>query len=79
MAADQGFKPWKMKAIDVAEECIISKGIGASTGKCEVLSESKTEVVVRVKTVKDGNYKVFLKKLVKPDGIWTATAVEKEE
>lgn len=78
-AADLGFKPWKMKAIDVAEECIIGKGIGASTGECEILSENETNAVVRVKTRKEGSFKVHLKRLVKPGGIWTATEVEKED
>ena len=78
-ATDLGYKPWKLKVVDVAEECIISKGIGASTGECTVLSENETEAVVRVKTVKEGTFKVFLKRLVKPGGIWTATEVEKEE
>ena len=77
-ASDQGFRTWKNKAKDVAEECIIGKGIGAPS-ECEVLAESETEATVRVVTKKDGVFKVKLKKLVRPDGIWTATEVEKEE
>lgn len=77
-AADQGFKPWKNKVIDVAEECIIGQGIGAPD-KCMILSEDETEAVVRVTTKKEGIFKVTLKRLVKAGGIWTATEVEKEE
>ena len=77
-ASDQGFRKWKNNAVDVAEECIIGKGIGAPS-ECEVLAESENEASVRVKTEKDGTFKVKLKRLVKPGGIWTATEVEKEE
>ena len=77
-AADQGFKPWKNNAKDVAEECIIGKGIGAPV-ETKIISENETMAVVSVTTKKEGVFLVTLKKLVKPDGIWTATEVEKKE
>lgn len=76
-AADKGYQPWKKNAMDVAEECLINTGIGARKGECKVLSDDGANAVVFVNT-KDGNFKVKLKRLVKPDGIWTATEVEKE-
>lgn len=76
-AADKGYQPWKKNAADVAEECLINTGIGARKGECKILSEDATNAVVFINT-KDGNFKVTLKRLVKPDGIWTATEVEKE-
>lgn len=77
-AADQGFKPWKNDAIEVAKECIIGKGIGAP-GEARILSKDENVAVVHVNTKKEGNFKVSLKRLVKPGGIWTATEVEKVE
>ena len=77
-AADQGFKKWKNNVIDVAQECIIGKAIGAPD-KCTILSKNDTKAVVRVTTKKEGSFNVTLKRLVKPDGIWTATEIEKTE
>jgi len=77
-AADQGFKPWKNDVIEVARECIIGEGIGAP-GECTILSEDNTRAVVRVDTKKEGAFKVTLKRLVRPNGIWTATEIEKAE
>ena len=76
-AADKGYQPWKRNATEVAEECLINTGVGARSGECKVLSDDGANAVVFVNT-KDGNFKVTLKKLVKPDGIWTATEIEKE-
>lgn len=76
-AADRGFQPWKKNAMDVAEECIINTGVGAKKGECRILSEDASNAEVLIGT-KDGNFKVRLKRLVKPDGIWTATDIEKE-
>ena len=62
----------------VAEECLINTGAGARKGReCKVLSDDGANAIVFVNT-KDGNFKVKLKRLVKPDGIWTATEIEKE-
>ena len=76
-SADQGFQPWRNNAIDVAEESIISLGIGSTEGKSVVLSENKSDAVVRIES-NSGIYKVSLKRLVRPDGIWTSTRIEKE-
>lgn len=76
-AADKGFQPWKKNAMDVAEECLINTGVGARKGECRILSEDASNAEVFINT-KDGNFKVRLKRLVKPDGIWTATEIEKE-
>lgn len=77
-AADKGYQPWKRDAVEVAKECLINTGTGASSGECRILSQDTSNAVVRVNT-KDGTFKVSLKRLVKPDGIWTATEIEKEE
>lgn len=77
-AADLGYQPWKRNAMDVAEECLINTGVGARKGECKVLSDDGANAIVFVNT-KDGNFKVKLKRLIKPDGIWTATEIEKEE
>lgn len=76
-AADKGYQPWKRNAMEVAEECLINTGVGARKGECKVLSDDGANATVFVNT-KDGNFKIKLKRLVKPDGIWTATEIEKE-
>lgn len=76
-AVDKGYQAWKKNAMDVAEECLINTGIGARKGECKVLSDDGANALVFVNT-KDGNFKVTLKRLVRADGIWTATEVEKE-
>lgn len=77
MSTDQGFQPWRNNPIDVAEESIISLGIGSSEGKSVVLSENQSDAEVRVES-NSGTYKVSLKKIVRPDGIWTSTRIEQE-
>lgn len=77
-AADKGFQPWKKNAADVAEECLINTGTGARKGECKIVSEDASNAVVVVET-KDGKFRVSLKRLVKPGGIWTATEIEKEQ
>ena len=77
-AADLGFKPWKNDMVEVAKECIIGESIGAPE-KATILSQTEAEALVRVTTKKEGSFDVTLKRLVKTDGIWTATKVEKEE
>lgn len=77
-AVDQGFQPWKRDVTEVAKECLINTGAGAPSGDCKILSNDEKEAKVAVNT-KDGRFKVTLKRLVKPDGIWTATEIEKEE
>lgn len=76
-AADKGYQPWKRNATEVAEECLINTGVGARKGECKVLSDDGSNALVYVQT-KDGNFKVKLKRFLKPDGIWTATEIEKE-
>ncbi len=77
LAADKGFQPWRNNPVDVAEESIISLGIGSTKGKSVLLSESEKEASVRVES-NSGIYQVGLKRLVRPDGIWTSTKIEKE-
>ncbi|MBE9536416.1 MAG: hypothetical protein IMF07_04485 [Proteobacteria bacterium] len=77
-SADQGFKPWKNDAVEVAKECIIGKGIGAP-GESTILSEDDSKTVVRVATKKEGSFNITLKRLVRPGGIWTATEIERAE
>lgn len=78
LSADQGFQPWRNNPVDVAEESIIGLGIGSTEGRSAVLSENDSDAEVRVES-NSGIYKVSLKRLVRPDGIWTSTEIEKEK
>jgi hypothetical protein len=78
-AVDAGHEPWRLEAIDVAYEAIISNvDKNAKYENCTLLSETQDKALIRYKGSK--TYLITVKKLVKPNknGIWTATEIGDE-
>lgn len=74
-AADNGTQAWRKDAADVAHAALINQGINAKIEDCKIIEDHKYHLIVNAKC-KDGDFKIHLKKLVKPDGIWTATEID---
>lgn len=74
-AADNGSQAWRKEAVDVAHAALINQGINAKLDECKLTEDHGAHSVVNAKC-KDGEFNITLKKLVRPDGIWTATDIE---
>ncbi len=72
---DKGHQPWRLEPIDVAHVTLIAtidKNIAYEN--CTLTSETSSESIVKCKGVK--TYIVYLKRLVRENGIWTAVQIE---
>src|SRR4030042_2440354 len=66
---DKGHQPWRLEPIDVAHVTLIAtidKNIAYEN--CTLTSETSSESIVKCKGVK--TYIVYLKRLVRENGIW---------
>ncbi|MDA8162845.1 MAG: hypothetical protein M0022_08105 [Desulfobacteraceae bacterium] len=73
-AVDKGHQPWRLDPIDTAHVTIIKIDNTVPHESCMVISETEIEAYVKCKGRK--RYIIELKRLIKPKGIWTATAIE---
>ncbi len=72
---DKGHQPWRLNAVDVAAATLSHfEKQDIATDACVL--ESTTEQEAIVKYVGRHLYRVRLKRLVKPKGIWTAVEIE---
>jgi hypothetical protein len=72
---DKGHQPWRLEPIDVAQIALqdfLHEDVDYE--KCTLQSESKDEAIVVYEAAK--LYKVKLKRLVNPQGIWTPIEIE---
>ncbi|MBI5681823.1 MAG: hypothetical protein HZC45_01410 [Deltaproteobacteria bacterium] len=76
---ENGNQLWRRSAKDVAHAALINEGVNVKTENCQILSENNQESIVAVKDNKGISYKVVLKKLITPDGIWTAVEIDIKE
>jgi len=74
-AADHGSQTWRNNAVDVAHAALITQGINAKIDQCVLTEAGDGQSVVNAKC-KDGEFNITVKKIVRPDGIWTATDIE---
>lgn len=74
-AADHGSQAWRKEAVDVAHAALINQGINAKIEECRLTEDHNAHSVVNAKC-RDGEFNITLKKIVRPDGIWTATEIE---
>lgn len=74
-AADHGSQTWRKEAVDVAHAALINQGINARIEECKLTEARNAHSVVNAKC-KDGEFNITLEKVVRPDGIWTATEIE---
>ncbi|MEW6715769.1 MAG: hypothetical protein AB1306_11885 [Nitrospirota bacterium] len=75
-AVDKGHQPWRQVPIDVAHAALLANNIDRSIRyeNCELASEADNEAIVKCKDEK--TYRVYLKRLIRPKGIWTAIEVD---
>jgi hypothetical protein len=71
---DNGHQPWRLEAVDVAYTAIVNIDKKVNYKNCRLMAEEDTEAKVECKN--ENNYHVLLKRLVRPNGIWTAVSVE---
>lgn len=69
---DNGHQPWRLDPVNVAFASLIDRNIKYEN--CNISSKSNSEAVVICKGTK--NYLINLKRMVRPDGIWTAVSIE---
>lgn len=74
-AVDHGSQAWRKEAVDVAHAALINQGINAKVDECKLTEDHNGHSVVNAKC-RDGEFNITLKRLVRPDGIWTATDIE---
>jgi hypothetical protein len=73
---DEGHQPWRLEPIDVAYAALSTIDKQIHYENCHLINEKINEAEVNCRNTK--NYFVYLKKLVRPNGIWTAILVEME-
>jgi hypothetical protein len=71
---DNGHQPWRLEPIDVAYVALSNIDKNVIYEDCHLIYEKDIEAKVKCKNSK--NYLVYLKKLIRPDGIWTAISIE---
>jgi len=75
-SVDEGHQPWRLDPVMVAcAEIAFPEATRTCWRDRRVESPSSTEAVVTF-TAESGYYVVYLQRLVRPDGIWTATRIE---
>jgi hypothetical protein len=71
---DKGHQPWRLNAVDVAYATLSSMDKNVTYEDCKSVNESRDQATVQCRSSQ--NYIVHLRKLVRPDGIWTAIEIE---
>jgi len=72
-AVDHGDQPWRLDPVDVAISALGNIENNLESLNCWVASESKSAARVDCKGSND--YSVILRRIVKPNGIWTAVSI----
>lgn len=74
-AVDNGHQPWRLSPVDVAHAAISTLDKNVEYDSCRILSETGKEARVECRAGKM-YYIIQLKRLVRPNGIWTAVSIE---
>ncbi len=75
-AVDDGWQPWRLNPIDVAHANMINQGVNVRIEDCSLVKKDDAHAVVHVQSKDGKDLNVHVARLVRPDGIWTATQVE---
>lgn len=71
---DNGHQPWRLDAVDVAYTALVNIDKKVDYKNCHLIAKENSEAKVECKN--ENNYHVLLKRLVRPNGIWTAVLIE---
>ncbi len=76
-AVDSGWQAWRLNPVDVAHANMINQGVNVRIEDCSLMMKKDDQhAVVRVLSKDGKDMNVYVERLVRPDGIWTATQVE---
>lgn len=71
---DNGHQPWRLEPVDVAFAALVTIDKNIDYSNCQLNTAKNIEAEVICKGTK--KYRVYLRRMVKPNGIWTATVIE---
>jgi hypothetical protein len=71
---DNGHQPWRLETLDVAFAALTDIDKSIKYENCNLSSKTNNKAYVVCKGTK--SYLVNLKRIVKPNGIWTAVSIE---
>ncbi len=76
LTVDNGYQLWRLNPIDVAHGALTDSHEMAEYNACKIVKMDDKHAVVST-VYKETKFNVHLARVVKPNGIWTATAIEK--
>ncbi len=74
-AVDNGGQTWRNDAVEVAHAVLVNQGVNVKPGDCELTAEDGEQAVVKV-IGPEHDFKVHVERLVRAEGIWTATEID---
>ena len=75
-AVENGYHVWRKNAVDAAHAALVNEGVNVTINDLKLLSENGKEAVVTAQDKRMTHYKIICQRLIKPDGIWTATEID---
>ncbi len=76
LTVENGYQLWRLNPIDVAHGALTDSREMADYNACKIAQMDEKHALVTT-AYKEIKYNVHLARVVKPNGIWTATAIEK--
>lgn len=76
LTVENGYQLWRLNPIDVAHGALTDSHQMAEYNACKIVQMDEKHALVTT-SYKNTTYNVHLARLVKPNGIWTATEIEK--
>lgn len=76
LTVDNGYQLWRLNPIDVAHGALTDSHQMAEYNACKIVKMDDKHAVVST-SYREAKYNVHLARVVKPNGIWTATEIEK--
>lgn len=76
LTVENGYQLWRLNPVDVAHGALTDSHQMAEYNACKIVKMDEKHALVTT-SYNDTTYNVHLARMVKPNGIWTATAIEK--
>lgn len=73
---DSGHQPWRLEPVEVAFAGLSNLDKNIYYENCYLITKMNNEAKVKCKGAK--HYIIYLKRMVRPNGIWTAISIEIE-
>lgn len=75
-SVDTGHQTWRNNPEDVAHAALINQGVNVKIEDCRVAKKVDETHAVVAAASKENTFEIFVEKVVRPDGIWTATEID---